>query len=121
MVTIASSLTKKLKRQNHLRQGRNIHVNILRQEGHIKRFFITPMTAADGAHIDFSLTIGFWSLPPQNCVANSFEVNCSASRGFHWDSLHLKDKCVRSKRAASSAACRHLFSVNTAFEGLDDL
>jgi hypothetical protein len=54
---MASTSTKNTRRRDCLRKGGSIHVNVLRQGGSIKCFFITPMTKTDGAHIDITIPL----------------------------------------------------------------
>lgn len=51
---IAAS-TRKRQRLDRLKGGGPIHVNVLKTGSRIRRFFITPMTAADGAHLDITI------------------------------------------------------------------
>lgn len=55
--SLASASAKKRQRCERLRRGGAIHVNVHRAGSHIKRFFITPMSAADGGRIDITIPL----------------------------------------------------------------
>jgi hypothetical protein len=55
--SVAAALTKQKYRQTRLRQGGRIHVNVLIANGRIKRYFLTPMIAADGGHVDLTIPL----------------------------------------------------------------
>ncbi|KAL5364804.1 hypothetical protein BJX96DRAFT_139009 [Aspergillus floccosus] len=54
---VAFSAVHHDRRLKRARNGGPIHVNILTQHGEIKRFFITPMKARDGGHINISIPL----------------------------------------------------------------
>lgn len=55
--SLISAGSKKQKRNERLKKGGSIHINVHRAGEKIKRFFITPMTTADGCHIDLTIPI----------------------------------------------------------------
>lgn len=54
---VAFSAVHHERRLKRARNGGPIHVNILIQSGEIKRFFITPMKARDGGHVDILIPL----------------------------------------------------------------
>lgn len=51
--------TRKRQRLDRLKEGGSIHVNVLKTGSRIRRFFITLMAAADGAHLDITIPLEF--------------------------------------------------------------
>lgn len=56
--SLAAASTRKRRRFDRLNEGGDIHVNVLRMGARVKRFFITPMIAADGAHLNITIPLG---------------------------------------------------------------
>jgi hypothetical protein len=55
---LLAASTRKKWRYERLADGGAIHVNVLKTGARIRRFFITPMTAADGAHVNITIPLG---------------------------------------------------------------
>lgn len=56
--SFVAASTRQRRRCDRLKDGGDIHVNVFKTGSRVRRFFITPMTAADGAHFDITIPLG---------------------------------------------------------------